>query len=73
MEAETHAPPTEERPMDERQQQLKHLLTTTAEAWGTDEAPAILTTPHRFLAFNQHLCHQGQSSAVTVREGNHDK
>ena len=27
----------------------------------------------RNMAFNQHLCHQGQSSAVTVREGNHDK
>src|SRR5215471_7068729 len=25
------------------------------------------------LALNQHLCYQGQSSAVTVQEGNHDK
>src|SRR5262249_44154011 len=28
---------------------------------------------HTTLALNQHLCHQGQSSVVTVREGNHDK
>ena len=26
-----------------------------------------------YTALNQHLCYQGQSSAVTVREGNHDR
>ena len=26
-----------------------------------------------YQALNQHLCHQGQSSAVTVREDNHDQ
>jgi len=35
---------------------------------------AILDGDHAlYKALNQHLCYQGQSSAVTVREGNHDK
>jgi hypothetical protein len=39
--------------MDARQHQLQHLLTTEAEGWATDEGPALLTTPHRFLLHDE--------------------
>jgi hypothetical protein len=50
---------------ERRPQLIKHLPEHRIQEWDMLSGEAS-------QALNQHLCHQGQSSAVTVRGGNHD-